>query len=158
MTIVRPWQRHRLGDPVIRASRLHWVLIDIGVRRPHQEWRWPPWVVLSPADLDELTKILRQNEHPIWRATPEIRKCFQNIAKCMETDSEPGSISRLCLQLNEMLLLVLDMLRQRQVGLNVALTTSRRTVQLFLNDLAIIPSIFPSSGRSQRWLTRAVWA
>ncbi len=139
MTIVRPWQRHRLGDPVIRASRLNWVLIDIGVRRPHQEWKWPPWVVLSPDDLNELTKILRQNENPMWRATPEIRKCFQSIAKCVDADTKQGSLSRLSLQLNEMLLLVLDMLRQRQVGLDVALTSSRRTVQLFLADLRSHP-------------------
>jgi len=135
MTIVRPWQRHRLGDPVIRASRLHWVLIDIGVRRPHQEWRWPSWVVLSPADLNELTKILRQNEHPMWRTTMDVRKCFQNIAKCIGEDSKPGSISRLCLLLNELLLLVLGMLRQQDPGLDVVLTSSRRTVRLFLDDL-----------------------
>jgi AraC-like DNA-binding protein len=139
MTIVRPWQRHRIGDPCIGPSRLNWVLIDIGVRRPHQEWKWPPWVVLSPADLDELTKILRQNERPMWRATPQMRRCFQNIAKCVEVDSDQGSISRLSLQLNELLLLLLGMLRHEGVELDDALTTSRRTVRLFLNDLCEHP-------------------
>lgn len=135
MTIVRPWQRHRLGDPAIRSSRLHWVLIDIGVRRPHQPWKWPPWVVLSPPDVDELTKILRLNEHPVWKATADIRRCFQEIAKCIGNDAKEGSISRLGLHLNELLLLVLDMQRDRRIGLDVALTSTRRTVQLFLDDL-----------------------
>jgi AraC family L-rhamnose operon regulatory protein RhaS len=133
MTIVRPWQRHRLGDPVIQASRLNWILIDIGVRRPHQEWKWPPWIVLSSTDLDELTKILRQNEHPVWRATTDIRRCFQGIAKCIESDTQQGSISQLTLRLNELLLLLLGMLRQRGV---------RNTFLL--------------SGLLPRWLKRAV--
>lgn len=139
MTIVRPWQRHRVGDSGIRASRLHWVLIDIGVRRPHQPWRWPSWIVLSPTDLDELTKMLRQNEHPVWKATSDIRRCFQSIAKCIDADSQEGSISRLSLHLNELLLLVLGLLRERRVGLDVALTSTRRTVLLFLEDLSSHP-------------------
>jgi AraC family L-rhamnose operon regulatory protein RhaS len=135
LTIVRPWQRHRLGDPSIRASRLHWILIDIGVRRPHQAWKWPAWVVLSPHDLEELTKILRQNEHPVWKGTPEIRRCFQRIAKCIGSDRSGASISRLSLNLNELLILALEMFRNQEVGLDIALTTSRRTVKLFLDDL-----------------------
>ena len=146
MTIVRPWQRHRIGDPTIGPSRLHWVLIDIGVRRPHQEWQWPPWVVLSPADLCEITKVLRQNERTMWRATPEIRRCFQNIARCVETNSGQGSISRLSLQLNELLLLLLGMMRQQNVELDGELTTSRRTVRLFLNDIRDHPEHL-----SQNW-------
>ena len=135
MTIVRPWQRHRLGDPVIRSSRLHWALIDIGVRRPHQVWKWPAWVVLSADDLAEITMILRQNEHPVWKTTPEIRKCFQKIEKCTGTNWSCGSVSRLSLNLNELLILVLEMLRKQDVGLDVALTTASRTVKLFLEDL-----------------------
>ncbi len=90
--------------------------------------------LLRPGDR-RLEPLLRQNEHPVWKATREIRKCFQGIARCIETESNGSSVSRLSLSLNELLLLVLDMLRQRQIGLDTALTTSRRTVQLFLADL-----------------------
>ena len=46
-TITRPWQLHKLGEPNIGPGRLHWLIIDVGVRRPHQEWQWPDWVVLA---------------------------------------------------------------------------------------------------------------
>ena len=68
LTIARPWQLHRVGNPHVAAGRLHWLILDVGVRRPHQAWKWPPWLVLSADDLKELTDMLRQNEQPVWRA------------------------------------------------------------------------------------------
>ncbi len=135
LTVVRPWQQHRLGNPNVKASRLHWLLIDVGVRRPHQAWKWPSWLFLSPSDMDELTKILRQNEHPFWRATPEIRRCFQSIAQSIEAESNGSSVSRIGLRLNELLLALLEMLRRKEIRLDESLTTTRRTVELFLDDL-----------------------
>jgi hypothetical protein len=32
LTISRPWQPHRVGLPTIQASRLHWIIVDVGVR------------------------------------------------------------------------------------------------------------------------------
>ena len=49
LTITRPWQLHRVGRPHVTACRLHFLILDVGVRRPHQRWKWPPWLVLSPA-------------------------------------------------------------------------------------------------------------
>jgi AraC family L-rhamnose operon regulatory protein RhaS len=51
LSITRPWQPHRLGLPHVRASRLHWVMLDVGVRRPNQPWKWPTWIVLTKTDL-----------------------------------------------------------------------------------------------------------
>ena len=48
--VTRPWQPHQLGNPHVGPSRLTWLILDVGVRRPHQEWRWPAWIVLSRAD------------------------------------------------------------------------------------------------------------
>lgn len=139
LTVVRPWQRHRVGNPTIKASRLHWLLIDVGVRRPHQTWKWPSWLSLSPLDLEELTKMLRQNEQPSWKTTPEIRRCFQLIAQAIESDSNGSCVSRIGLRLNELFLLLLEMLRQKDIRLDESLTTSCRTVELFLNDLRSHP-------------------
>jgi AraC family L-rhamnose operon regulatory protein RhaS len=47
LTIARPWQRHRVGKPQVTASRLHWIILDVGVRRPNQDWKWPSWLLLS---------------------------------------------------------------------------------------------------------------
>jgi hypothetical protein len=72
LTITRPWQPHRVGTPHVTAGRLHWVILDVGVRHPHHAWRWPGWLVLTKADIQELTNFLRQNEQPVWHASEEI--------------------------------------------------------------------------------------
>lgn len=131
LTVTRPWQQHRLGNPNIGAGRLHWLILDVGVRRPHQPWQWPSWLVLTKPDLQELTKILRHNERPVWRATPEVRHCFQRIAAAVET----AAISRLAALLNELFVLVLEMLRQQRVTLDESLASTERTVELFWTDL-----------------------
>jgi AraC family L-rhamnose operon regulatory protein RhaS len=51
LTITRPWQLHKLGDPNIGPGRLHWLIFDVRVRRPNQEWHWPDWLMLTPHDL-----------------------------------------------------------------------------------------------------------
>ncbi len=135
LTVTRPWQRHRVGNPNVAAGRLHWLILDVGIRRPHQPWRWPSWLVLTPADRDELTNMLRHNEQPVWHATPEIRGCFQRIAKAVETDRDGSNISRLTVLLNELFLSVLEMFRRHHVPLQESLSQTQRTVELFLVDL-----------------------
>jgi len=136
LTVTRPWQRHRVGDPLVGAGRLHFLIMDVGVRRPNQGWRWPPWVVLSKADLDELTTFLRHNEQPVWKAPADIRRCFQAIAPAVEGDH---NISRLTVRVNDLFVLLLDMFRQQKVQLDESLSSSRRTVELFLADLRAHP-------------------
>jgi AraC-like DNA-binding protein len=139
LTIMRPWQLHRVGNPNVAASRLHWLILDLGVRRPDQTWRWPPWILLAPPDLEQLTRTLRCNEQPVWRANAEVRRCFQAIAHAIEADAAGSSVSRLTLRLNELFVLLLDLLREKKVPLDQALTTTRRTIQLFLEDLRANP-------------------
>jgi AraC-like DNA-binding protein len=139
LTITRPWQLHRVGCPNVSVSHLIWLIIDVGVRRPHQPWQWPPWVVLTRPDLDQLTDLLRHNEQPVWRATTNIRCCFQAIARALETDRDRSSISLLAVRLNELLLLVLDMLREKRLAVDRSLSSTRRTVELFLEDLRTHP-------------------
>jgi len=135
LTVTRPWQRHRVGKPNVDAGRLLWLIVDVGVRRPNQAWKWPAWLVLSEADRDELTNILRNSEQPVWRASGEIRRCFQGIAHIVESDHNGGQVSRLAVRLNELVLAFLDLLRQHDLRLDQSLSSSRRTVQLFLADL-----------------------
>ncbi|MDD4868978.1 MAG: AraC family transcriptional regulator [Kiritimatiellae bacterium] len=135
LTITRPWQRHRVGNPNVASCRLHWFILDVDVRRPHQSWRWPSWIVLTKPDLQELTHILRHTERPVWRATPAIRHCFQSIAKAVESDDSGSNISKLAAYLNELFALVLEMCRYRQVPLDESLSSTQRTVSLFWDDL-----------------------
>lgn len=135
LTITRPWQLHSVGTPHVTAGRLNFLILDLGVRRPHQEWKWPSWIMLSPEDLKELTNALRQNEQPVWKAPVEVVRCFQAAAHT--TTAPKGSeVSRLTVKLNELFVLLLEMFRRHAIPLDESLCTSRRTVELFLADLS----------------------
>ena len=49
LTITRPWQPHRVGNPHVSPGRLHWVILDVDVRRPNQTWKWPGWILSGVA-------------------------------------------------------------------------------------------------------------
>ncbi len=135
LTITRPWQAHRVGDPHVAASRLHFLILDVNVRRPHQPWHWPAWLVLARPDREELTDILRQNENPVWPATAEVAHCFRKIGQAVESDDCGSSVSRLAVFLNELFLQLLEMFRSCPVTLDRSLTSTQRTVQLFWRSL-----------------------
>jgi AraC-like DNA-binding protein len=131
LTITRPWQPHKLGNPNIAAGKLHWLILDIGVRQPHQTWTWPPWMVFTPSDLAELTEFLRGNEQPVWTANSDIARCFKQMTGCINSNIE-GNASKLMIYINELLLNLLEMFRSQKVDLSTSLTTARRSTDLFL--------------------------
>lgn len=136
LTITRPWQLHRLGDPLITAARLPFLVLDVGVRRPDQPWRWPPWVMLAERDLAELTNLLRHTHEHVWSADASLRACFQRLSRLVEGWREENHLSHLTIYLNELLLLTLELLRASKPALNRQLSGRRHTVELFLADLA----------------------
>jgi AraC family L-rhamnose operon regulatory protein RhaS len=136
LTVTRPWQQHRVGNPRIGSGRLHWIILDVGVRRPNQPWNWPGWLILSRDDLRELTNILRHNEQPVWKASPEHRRTFICIAHAVENDRDGSSASRLAVLVNQLLINLLDTFRAQTVLLDPSLSSSQRTVELFLADLS----------------------
>jgi AraC-like DNA-binding protein len=134
LTITRPWQPHKIGEPHVNAGRLHWLILDIGVRQPHQEWRWPDWIVLTKEDIVELTDFLRRNEQPVWTLDNETARCFWKITECSRHEIDDVA-SKLIIYINELLLNLLEMFRSQRVNLSAALTTARRSTELFLNSL-----------------------
>ena len=140
LTITRPWILHKLGDPNVGFCKLHWFIIDLGVRQPHQEWIWPDWVILSKDDLDELTRILRLNEQAVWYVGDEMKRCFAQIGRMAKYHEKEHFNSRIKVYINEILILLLEMLKKERPELNDALIDSKRSVSLFLksleNDLA----------------------
>ena len=135
LTVTRPWEAHKVGNPFIGMGKFYWVILDLGVRRPHQNWQWPEWIVLAPKDLDRLTTILRQNEKVLWKSDNRIRECFKRIGKAVDSDIDGSSSSRIRLLINHLLILLLDLLDAEEVELNEQLTDSSRSVKLFLNEL-----------------------
>jgi AraC family L-rhamnose operon regulatory protein RhaS len=136
LTITRPWQLHRVGNPRISACRLHWIILDLGVRRPHQEWLWPDWFILQKRDLNELTELLQHNEQPVWRADSEVDRCFENLGSSVSQVHSRTVESRLRLQINTLFLNLLELLRRQNLNLDPALSSRRRSVEMFLATLA----------------------
>ena len=133
LTITRPWQLHRVGNPYVSASRLHWIILDLGIRRPHQACVWPDWLVMSKPDLRELTRLLQHNEQPVWQADARIERCFESIGSSLENSRSQES--RLRLHLNELFLELLELLRKQNLELDKTLSSRRRSVELFLASL-----------------------
>lgn len=54
IAITRSWELHRLGGSHMGPNRLHWLILDVGVRSYAQKWTWPSWFVLSEDEASEL--------------------------------------------------------------------------------------------------------
>jgi AraC-like DNA-binding protein/mannose-6-phosphate isomerase-like protein (cupin superfamily) len=139
LTFTRPWQVHRVGNPNVGACRLHWLIIDVGVRRPNQPWKWPSWLMLNGDEMQELTHILRHTARPVWQVAVDIRRRFQSIAQAVETDRNGSNVTKLTIRINDLLLMLLEHFRGQKPLLDQSLSGSRRAVQLFLEDLATHP-------------------
>lgn len=135
ITVTRPWQLHCVGKPNLRPNRLHWLILDVGIRQPHQTWKWPDWVLLNPRELDQMQKILLDGDQPVWRAKTEMRRCFQEIATAVESNDADGNASRLAIKINDLLLSLLQLFRSVPDRSNELWTSSRQTVHLFLGRL-----------------------
>ena len=135
LTITRPWEAHKVGNPHIGMGKFYWVIIDLGVRRPHQEWVWPDWITLTDADLSRLTKILRHNEKSILKTDQRVRDCFKRINMAVNSDENGSNASRIRLLVNYLLILILDLLNTENIVLNESLTDSSRSVKYFLKEL-----------------------
>lgn len=139
LTITRPWQPHKLGNPTIGLCKLHWVIIDVGVRRPHQQWKWPEWILLSPSEKEELTILLSHNEKPVWENMQAIQQEFHEIGKIICKQHEMESFTFLTLKLNELCYRLLNLLKEIQPPLKKRLTSNSRNLELFLDELETEP-------------------
>ncbi|MBF6595053.1 MAG: helix-turn-helix transcriptional regulator [Thermaceae bacterium] len=135
LTITRPWQYHRVGNPLVDAGQFHWLILDVGVRRPNQEWRWPDWLLWSQQDLERLTVLLRHNDNPVWRANAGIIRCFERIHAVLKLENYVQVVARLKLHVNELLIEVLELLGGEQIPLDESLISSQHTVRVFLQGL-----------------------
>ncbi|HPS55028.1 MAG TPA: AraC family transcriptional regulator [Sedimentisphaerales bacterium] len=135
LTITRPWQPHKAGDPNIHASRMHWLILDVGVRRPNEPWVWPNWFVFSKQDINKLTELLRYNEQPVWRANQQIEKCFEKIASLTTAKNIESVQTRLRLYINSLFLELSELLQKNNIKLDSNLISTRRSVEMFLAGL-----------------------
>ena len=141
LTVTRPWELHAMGDPNLGPGRLHWLILDLGVTRPNQVWKWPKWVVLTPADLRELACKLRDSNQSVWTTTPEITNVFRSLAECVRTGNPASHASRIIIQINLLLVAMLDALRRQETPEEGAPTSMTRLVELFFEQLTAHPAL-----------------
>lgn len=134
-TITKPWELHKVGAPNVTVGKLHWLIIDVQVRHPHQPWIWPEWVILSKPDLEYLTKVLRQNDVQVWKTEKKIQQCFRELGFCLDSCGTEIPHSKLNLLLNSLLLEMLLQFKNGKVDLDESLTMNLRTVEIFLKNL-----------------------
>lgn len=135
LTVTRPWQAHRVGNPWVEASRLYWLILDVSVRRPNQRWAWPGWINLTAQDLRRLTRLLRQNETPVWKANRALHEHWQAIGHTLSEKDSSHAFSRLQVQLSALLLELLSLIEASNPTLDSFLSSAERSVQLFLKRL-----------------------
>lgn len=135
ITITRPWQRHRVGNPHVPANHYSWLIMDVGMRRPNQAWNWPDWLLFPPTSLQRLTELLRRNEQPVWRSNREIGRCFHRIDETVALGDAAANQTRLKILINELMVLLTELLESRNPHLDDSLPSSERTVLLFLEGL-----------------------
>lgn len=133
LSITRPWLRHKIER--IGSSKLHWFILDVGVRFPHQEWIWPDWIVLSKNNLTKLTQILQQNEQPVWTANNTLRECFAELGQTIYQNDPIYLDSKIKICVNRILLSLLELFEGESFDLDKGLTSSKRSVELFLSKL-----------------------
>ncbi len=135
LLIARPWQWHSFGNPNFTVGRIVWLNLDLGMREPHEPWRWPDWIVLTKKDLRELTHILRHNEYPVWPADRRMQTCFQELRRAVDEKTVESCVSTLVVRINEFFLLLLETLRSKSPELDASLSSAKRTVRLFWDEL-----------------------
>jgi AraC-like DNA-binding protein len=133
--LTRPWQLHKFGAPNIGRGRLHWLILDVGVRRPHQAWNWPKWVIMTREDLTQLTERWQRIKNPVWKSTPAIAQSFRELARGITAWGKPHTVSRMAVHLNLLLIGVLDALAEQQTQENHSLPTRKHAIEIFFRGL-----------------------
>lgn len=138
LTVTRPWQLHCHGIPHVGPGRLHWLILDVQALYPKEKWKWPAWVILTPADLKELTRKLQRNQGSVFQASLEMIISFRKLAECLLQANYQKEISAIILSINQLLLSLLSLLStsesQRPPKKSVRVS-SEQAVEQFLNQL-----------------------
>lgn len=135
LMVSRPWQVHSVGSPVFAPGKVGWLILDVGMRHPHQEWKWPAWVVLSKSEVASLTRSLRQNEDAIRPVSEALTEVFGRLVRIAKEPDAPHRGSRVVVAVNALLLELFDLFESRPVRFSPALTDASRSVRFFLEEL-----------------------
>jgi AraC-like DNA-binding protein len=137
LIVTRPWQLHSLGAPHVGASRLIWVMLDLGLHRPNGQWHWPDWFLWSAPDARRLMELLARDDRSVWSASASVIREFETITSILDSGDAAGSETRLKLVINALFISLLERLSADQLGSADHRTSSHHTVEVFLRRLSL---------------------
>ena len=135
--VIRPWQLHAIGDPTVGPSRLLWLILDAGLRRPSEDWHWPDWVTFSRDGRERLSELLSQNNQPIWNGSSELHAAFEAVPQILLSRTPETGETSMKTAINIIMPRLLKRMAQQAPALDPDLSTSRHTVAIFLRRLAM---------------------
>lgn len=135
--VIRPWQLHSIGNPMVDASRLLWIILDAGLRRPSEPWEWPSWMVFSNEEAQTLGELLTQNNQPVWDGGADLCRAFEALPSILLGRTPEDGETRLKVAINTIMLNLIDRLSAQAPRLDPDLSTSQHTVAIFLRRLPL---------------------
>lgn len=134
LTITRPWQAHSLGNPNISRSRLHWIILDFGVRAPNRNWTKPDWIILSKRDFAELSKRVKESDECVFVADKGARESFKLLSSEI-LKKENACISQVAILVNQILMSALNVLKSQSKNNDEYFSSNEYCVRLFLEQI-----------------------
>ena len=104
-----------------------------------------------PLSPKTLSIFFRQNETPIWRAEAATANIFIEISKIVQNPHAVARYSTLVVLINRLFLSLLNMMVDLNVQVDPELTTSQRSVKLFLDSMKHNEEIL-----AQEWTTASL--
>ena len=114
-TVTKPWQEHAIGNPVLTSSKMFFLIIDFGIRRPNQSWKWPSWTVLSNSDKEEFSKYVQNTNQSVFKSTVRLKSIFREICDIIDSNVISNSTSVLAVLFNQILLELLSVFRGEHI-------------------------------------------
>ncbi len=137
LIVTRPWQLHALGAPYVGASRLIWVMLDLGLHRPNGQWHWPDWFLWSAPDARRLVELLAHDDRSVWSASTALIREFETIASILGSGDVARSETRLKLAINALFISLLERLGEDRLASADPRSSSHHIVEMFLRRLAL---------------------
>ncbi|MEO0795246.1 MAG: AraC family transcriptional regulator [Verrucomicrobiota bacterium] len=112
ITITRPWQRHRLGDPNIRPSKLFWMILDVEAHDERSTWDFADWIGPDVRSRRELLRVFRKNQCPhLSDRGHQLRPFMEQTCERMADDG-PMVVAQLACSINALLLAIVERLSE----------------------------------------------
>ncbi len=112
ITITRPWQRHKLGNPNIGPCKLFWMILDVESSDGRAAWEFPDWIGPDIESRRELLKVFRKNPRcQLLSDSQQLRDFMQESCEFLHKD-DPLSTSRISNLVNHLLLTVAQRLSE----------------------------------------------